>query len=363
MGQHRRRKGAKQRDRDRARAALHRASKLEAAAASATASETLHQAQLLLPPPSPLHTCQDHLPEHHQGSLHQLEEVVRHHPHPGEGDVHHPPHHATLAVQVEHVSSLSLPLHSGSPPPVQQHTPPSQHPAHEQAHHHHPRQAAAPLNTLPGQAYPLPPPAPSYSSIAITSLKSPPRPPDQPGSPGGWGAIDPTRAESGDDDYDSEEESVDTGGHSAQVGDKPHHAAPPAVNGGGPQHVPHDGEHEHVSPLPLLPPYLLHTRSPPPVQKQPTQQYRAELSSFCFLSSEPPQHPLPSSSSRRVASPRLNPRESLSEIRKPVKYLKDLLGQNIERAVMNSRGGRGGWVWDDSDSSFITYLIGNEYCK
>ena len=139
-------------------------------------------------------------------------------------------------------------------------------------------------------------------------------------------------------------------------------------------------DEEHVSPLPLLPsyplhgsllpphllllhPYLLHTGSPPPVQKQPTQQYGADVSSFCFLSSEPKQHPLPSSSSRRVASPRLNPRESLSEIRKPVKYLKDLLGQNIERAVMNSRGGRGGWVWDDSDSSFITYLIGNEYCK
>ena len=53
--QHRRRKGAKQRDRDRARAALHRASILEEAAAPATASETLHHAQLLFPSslPSP----------------------------------------------------------------------------------------------------------------------------------------------------------------------------------------------------------------------------------------------------------------------------------------------------------------------
>jgi hypothetical protein len=58
------------------------------------------------------------------------------------------------------------------------------------------------------------------------------------------------------------------------------------------------------------------------------------------------QHPPPSSSRR--PSPRLHPRESLSEIRKPVKYLKCLLSQNIERAVMNRRGGRGGWVWNVS---------------
>ena len=29
-----------------------------------------------------------------------------------------------------------------------------------------------------------------------------------------------------------------------------------------------------------------------------------------------------------------------------MKYLKVLLGQNIERALRNSRSGRGGWVWD-----------------
>ena len=37
---------------------------------------------------------------------------------------------------------------------------------------------------------------------------------------------------------------------------------------------------------------------------------------------------------------------SHSDIRKPVKYLKAILSQNIERALMNSRGGRGGWVWE-----------------
>ena len=31
-----------------------------------------------------------------------------------------------------------------------------------------------------------------------------------------------------------------------------------------------------------------------------------------------------------------------------MKYLKCLLSQNIEGAVNNSRGGRGGWVWDIS---------------
>ena len=110
---------------------------------------------------------------------------------------------------------------------------------------HHPRQTAAPLTILTGQASTLPP-APSYSSVvAHTSPKSLARPPDQPGSPAGWGAKDPTRAESGDDDDDdSEEESVlDTGGHSAQVGDEPHHAAPPPVHGGGPQQVPYHEEH------------------------------------------------------------------------------------------------------------------------
>ena len=63
--QHRRRKGAKQRDRDRARAALHRASLLQAAAAPAAAPETLHHAPQPLLPPSHLLPCQDDLPEYH----------------------------------------------------------------------------------------------------------------------------------------------------------------------------------------------------------------------------------------------------------------------------------------------------------
>jgi hypothetical protein len=41
-------------------------------------------------------------------------------------------------------------------------------------------------------------------------------------------------------------------------------------------------------------------------------------------------------------------RESLSEMRKPVKYLKCLLSQNIERAVMNRKEGCRGWVWEVS---------------
>ena len=73
---------------------------------------------------------------------------------------------------------------------------------------HHPRQAAAPLTILTGQASPLPT-APSYSSVALTFPKYLARPPDQPGSPAWWGTIDPTRAEESDDDSDqcdSEEE-------------------------------------------------------------------------------------------------------------------------------------------------------------
>ena len=100
---------------------------------------------------------------------------------------------------------------------------------------------------------------------------------------------------------------------------------------------------EHVSPLPLLPPYLLHTWSPPPVEQQ-RQKYRADLSSFCFLSSDPSQHPPPSSTRRRVPSSRPDPRDSLCEIRKPEKYLKVLLSQNIQRAIGNSGEGCVGWV-------------------
>ena len=151
-------------------------------------------------------------------------------------------------------------------------------------------------------ADPLHPPAQlSYSAVAQIYPKTFARPSDQPGSPAGWGAVDPTRA-----DCDSDIE-------------------------------------ESASPLPLLPSYPLHTGSPAPLQK-PTpvrQQNGADLSSFCF-SSGPLQIPPPPSSSRRPL-PRLHPRDSLSEIRKPVKYLKCLLTQNIERAVTKSRGGRGGW--------------------
>jgi hypothetical protein len=73
----------------------------------------------------------------------------------------------------------------------------------------------------------------------------------------------------------------------------------------------------------------------------------ADLSSFCFFTPEPSEHPPPSSSRRPFL--RLHPRESLSEMRKPVKHLKFLLSQNIERAVMNRRGVCGGWwVWNVS---------------
>ena len=146
----------------------------------------------------------------------------------------------------------------------------------------------------------------------------------------GW-TIDPTRAESSDDD--SEEES------------------------------------EHVSPLPLLPSYPLHTGSPAPVRRQ--QYCGADLSSFCFFSPEPSQHP-PQSSSRRPF-PRLHPRESLSEMRKPVKHLKCLLSQNIERAVVNRKGGHGGrgWVWNvsvkrDFEENMVwdsTSFHGFSYCE
>ena len=44
----------------------------------------------------------------------------------------------------------------------------------------------------------------------------------------------------------------------------------------------------------------------------------------------------------------MHPRGSFSEVRKPVKYLQGVLSQNIERAVNNNTGGRGGWVWEVS---------------
>ena len=45
-----------------------------------------------------------------------------------------------------------------------------------------------------------------YSEVAKVNLKTLARPPDEPGSPGGWGAVDPTRAES---DSDSDDEKYD----------------------------------------------------------------------------------------------------------------------------------------------------------
>ena len=85
--------------------------------------------------------------------------------------------------------------------------------------------------------------------------------------------------------------------------------------------------------------------------KQPTplrQQCGADLYSFCFLSSEPSQHP-PQSSSRRVPSPTLHPRDSFCEIRKPVKCLKGLL---------SGGGGHGGWVLEVSvKRDFVNNMV------
>ena len=121
---------------------------------------------------------------------------------------------------------------------------------------------------------------------------NPATPQEHPDSPGGWGAIDPTRAES-DCDRD-------------------------------------------FSHLPLP------SESPAPGG----QQFGSgeDLRSFSFLPLEPLKH-YPALSSRR---PRLHPRNSVSEIRKPVIYLKCLLSKNIERAVLNRPTGNGRWVWDVS---------------
>ena len=104
--------------------------------------------------------------------------------------------------------------------------------------------------------------------------------------------------------------------------------APPPHNRRGCHPAVQDGRllPEHV--MPIVPPYPLHTGSPPSVQQTTPpreQQYGADLSSFCFLSSEPSPHPPPPSSSRRVSSPRPLKRDPLGEIRQPVKYLKILL--------------------------------------
>ena len=154
--QHRRRKGAKQRDRDRARAALHRESLLESDAAPATAPapETLHHDQQPLLPPFPLHNCQGDQPEQHQRS--DLSS-------PAEPD-NLPPDDPLLRAGYP---ADDLPPKAGN-----------------QADHLHP---------------------PIYSAVAKIALKSLARLPDQPGSPAGWGAVDPTRADS-DSDSDSAEE-------------------------------------------------------------------------------------------------------------------------------------------------------------
>ena len=77
------------------------------------------------------------------------------------------------------------------------------------------------------------------------------------------------------------------------------------------------------------------------------QKNEADLSSFVFTSSDSLQHPPPPSSPRRQLS-RMRSRDSLSEIRKPVKYLKCLLSQNIDRAfrVNSDQAGGGRWVRD-----------------
>ena len=75
----------------------------------------------------------------------------------------------------------------------------------------HSRQAAAPLTILTGEASPLHPASNkhptnlSYSAVAQNSSKTLARPSVQPGSPAGWGAMDPTRAESesGDNEDDN----------------------------------------------------------------------------------------------------------------------------------------------------------------
>ena len=73
--------------------------------------------------------------------------------------------------------------------------------------------AGHPADDLPHKAGnpadPLDPPVHhttlSYSAVAQIFPKTPARPSDQPGSPAGWGAVDPTRAES-DSDYEEYEE-------------------------------------------------------------------------------------------------------------------------------------------------------------
>ena len=62
-------------------------------------------------------------------------------------------------------------------------------------------------------AEPLHPPAQllqptplSYSAVAHRSPKTHYRPAEQAGSPGGWGAVDPTRAESESDDEEYDDE-------------------------------------------------------------------------------------------------------------------------------------------------------------
>jgi hypothetical protein len=254
----RRRKGAKQRDRDRARAALHRASLLEAAAATsppATGPETSHCTQQPLLPHSPV-LVPAPPPRHGGGPQH----------------VPPPPPAATPLPQEDQNAHhrAGLPATQRSPDP-----------------HLH-TQSEIPDNP------PVHYTSPAYSLVAQIFSKTPARQSDQPASPAGWGAVDPTRAEGGNSDSDSEDHLYDS-----------------EVN---------DGE-EHV--------------------------YGADLSSFCFLSSEPSPH-LPPASSRTRPTTRLHPTYYLNRIRKPVKHLKVLLSQNIERAVFSRPAGSTVWVWDVS---------------
>ena len=164
--QYRRKKGPKQRERDRARAALHRASLVEATASAAPpapftapAPETSnHQTQTCLHA-SPLHTSQEDFPEYVQSSGPLL------------GQVAHP--------QADHPHDL--PPKAGLPADDDPHI--AGHPAD-----------------------PFPPPglheSTSYSTVAQFISKPPTRLPDTPGSPGGWGAVDPIRGEDCDRDSD-----------------------------------------------------------------------------------------------------------------------------------------------------------------
>ena len=204
-----------------------------------------------------------------------------------------PPHRAGLpAIHLPHRAGLPA---NALPPRAGLHAEDLPHkaglPAEEGNPDDLPLQEASPADP---QDPPVHLTTPSYSSVARIFSKPPARPSDHPASPAGWGAVDPTRAEGGDSDSDSEEHVYDS-----KVNDSK--------------------EHVNV----------------------------ADLCSFYFLSSEPSPH-LPPSSSRGRPTTRLNPTYYLNRIRKPVKHLKVSLNQNIERAVFNRPAGSTVWVWEVS---------------